>query len=128
MANPLGGPVICHNDVCPENVVFRDGIAVALLDFDFAAPGRPLHDLAQLAKMWVPLDTNEDAARFGRGGLDPFHRLRVVADGYGLPPGRAEFLQLLERSISTPDPGASFVVGSNLVRNPSSTWPKRWAG
>ena len=29
---------MCHNDVCPENVVFRDGIAVALLDFEFAAP------------------------------------------------------------------------------------------
>jgi len=33
----LDGPVICHNDVCLENVVFRDGVAIALLDFDFAA-------------------------------------------------------------------------------------------
>ena len=40
MADPEGGPVICHNDVCLENVVFRDGHAVALIDFDFAAPGR----------------------------------------------------------------------------------------
>ena len=31
--------VICHNDVCPENVVFRAGRAVpALLDFDFGLP------------------------------------------------------------------------------------------
>jgi hypothetical protein len=40
MADPEGGTVVCHNDVCVENVVFRDGVAVALLDFDFAAPGR----------------------------------------------------------------------------------------
>jgi len=100
MADPVGGSVICHNDVCPENVVFRNGVAVALLDFDFAAPGRPLHDLAQLAKMCVPLDTDEDAARFGRGGLDPFHRLRVVADGYGLPPDRSEFLAVLGQTIA----------------------------
>lgn len=40
--DPNGGPIICHNDVCPENVVVGDGEAVALLDFDFAAPGRPL--------------------------------------------------------------------------------------
>jgi hypothetical protein len=100
MADPDGGRVICHNDVCPENVVYRDGIAVALLDFDFAAPGRPHHDLSQLAKMCVPLDTDEDAARYGRGGLDPFHRLRVVADGYGLPPDRSEFLEVIGRSIA----------------------------
>jgi Phosphotransferase enzyme family len=72
MADPHGAPVICHNDVCPENVVYRNGSAVALLDFDFAAPGRRTHDLAQFAKMCVPLDTDDDAARFGRGGLDPF--------------------------------------------------------
>ncbi|MHB1785426.1 MAG: phosphotransferase [Acidimicrobiales bacterium] len=84
LADPDGGEVICHNDVCVENVVFRDGIAVALLDFDFAAPGRRLYDLAQLAKMCVPLDTPEDAAVWGRGSLDPFFRLRVVADSYGL--------------------------------------------
>jgi hypothetical protein len=100
MTDPDGGSVICHNDVCPENVVFRGGSAIALLDFDFAAPGRPLYDVAQLAKMWVPLDTEEDAARLGRGGLDPFHRLRVVADGYGLPPDRSELLDLLARSLA----------------------------
>jgi aminoglycoside phosphotransferase (APT) family kinase protein len=101
MADPDGGTLICHNDVCPENVVFHDGVAIALLDFDFAAPGRPEHDLSQLAKMWVPLDTEEDAARLGRGGLDPFHRLRVVADGYGLPPDRTEFLDVIANSIAT---------------------------
>ncbi len=99
MADPVGGMVICHNDVCPENVVFRDGVAVALLDFDFAAPGRSFHDLSQLAKMWVPLDTAEDAARYGRGGLDPFHRLRVVADGYGLAADRSEFLEIIGQSL-----------------------------
>ena len=46
MADPQGGPIICHNDVCLENVVFRNGRAVALLDFDFAAPGRRTFDLA----------------------------------------------------------------------------------
>jgi len=31
---------VCHDDVCSENVVFRDDIADALLDFEFDAPGR----------------------------------------------------------------------------------------
>lgn len=51
LADPVGGPVVCHNDVCLENVVFRHGVAVGLIDFDFAAPGRPAYDLAQFAHM-----------------------------------------------------------------------------
>ena len=31
----MGGPIICHNDVCLENVVFRDGQAIGLLDWEF---------------------------------------------------------------------------------------------
>ena len=50
MADPDGGSVMCHNDVCLENVVFRDGRAVTLLDFDFAAPGRRSFDLAAFAR------------------------------------------------------------------------------
>jgi hypothetical protein len=99
LADPAGGSVVCHNDVCPENVVFRDGIAVALLDFDFAAPGRPVRDLAIMARMCVPLDTPEDAAVWGRVGLDPFRRLRIVADSYGLAPGRGELLRIIEEMM-----------------------------
>ncbi len=106
LADPQGGEVICHNDVCPENVVYRSATAVALLDFDFAAPGRPEYDLAQLAKMCVPLDTDEDAARLGRGGLDPFTRLRIAVDGYGLPAERGEFVDILDDAIRT---GGDFV-------------------
>src|SRR5215212_6031411 len=45
LADPGGGPIAAHNDVCPENVVFRDGEAVGLLDFDSVAPGRTLGDV-----------------------------------------------------------------------------------
>ena len=64
LADPSGGPVVCHNDVCLENVVFRDGAAVGLLDFDFAAPGRPIHDLT-FSRMCVPIDDDTSAERLG---------------------------------------------------------------
>ena len=106
MADPDAGSVpavdlvICHNDVCLENLVYRDQVAVGLLDFDFAAPGRRVHDLATFARMNVPIDTDEDAALLGRcGPFDPMRRLRVVADAYGLPPGRAEFLDALADGV-----------------------------
>ena len=106
MADPDAGSVpavdlvICHNDVCLENLVYRDQVAVGLFDFDFAAPGRRVHDLASFARMNVPIDTDVDAALLGRcGPFDPMRRLRVVADAYGLPPGRAEFLDALAGGV-----------------------------
>jgi thiamine kinase-like enzyme len=109
MVDPAPGdaPVACHNDVCPENVVFRGGGAVALLDFDFAAPGRRVFDLASMARMCVPIDTDEHASRTGRGGLDPFIRLRLVADAYGLE--RHERTMLLDVLDEQIDRGGEFV-------------------
>jgi aminoglycoside phosphotransferase (APT) family kinase protein len=91
---------VCHNDVCPENVVFRDGIAVALLDFEFAAPGRPVYDLAHLARLCVPIDDDFDQARLGWRPADPPARLRLVADAYGLDrDDRAELLTAMNDAI-----------------------------
>jgi hypothetical protein len=50
--------------------------------------------------MTVPIDTPEDAARTGRGGLDPFVRLRVVADGYGLGADRWALVDAVERNVA----------------------------
>ena len=123
----VGDTVICHNDVCPENVVFRGGVAVALLDFDFAAPGTRLHDLARLALMTVPIDTPEDAARTGRGGLDPFTRLRVVADAYGLARDRVR-ARGRRRAQCRPRRAHSSSAGSTEARRPSSPCATPWAG
>ena len=96
LADPEGGPIVCHNDVCPENVVFRDGVAVAVLDFEFAAPGRPVYDLAHLARLCVPVEDGVDQVRLGWGRADRPARMRLVADAYGLDaPGRAELLALI---------------------------------
>jgi aminoglycoside phosphotransferase (APT) family kinase protein len=55
--------------------------AVALLDFEFAAPGRPVSDLAHLC---VPIYHEFDQARLGWRPADRPARLRLVADAYGL--------------------------------------------
>lgn len=109
LADPEPGleAVLCHNDLCPENVVFTDGVASAMLDFDFAAPGRRTWDIASMASMCIPLDTPEDAARTGRGALDPHRRLRVVADSYGLD--RDQQHELLDVIASRFANGGSFV-------------------
>jgi len=107
LSDPAGGSVICHNDVCLENVVFRDGAAVALLDFDFAAPGRPVYDLAQFARMCVPVDDEISAARLGWCPADKPGRLRLVADAYGLDAAaRRLLLEAMADSIAR---GGEFV-------------------
>jgi hypothetical protein len=108
MADPRGGPIVCHNDICWENVVFRDGRAVALLDFDFAAPGRVVYDLAQFARMCVPVDDDENAARLGWAPADRPRRVRLVCDTYGLDVnGRVELLSELDDAIAR---GGEFVL------------------
>ncbi|MER5434306.1 phosphotransferase [Streptomyces sp. NPDC002588] len=99
LADPEGGTMLCHNDVCPDNVVFRDGRAAALIDFDLAAPGRPLWDVAMTARYWVPLVDPASAAAFYPSGLDAPARLRILADSYGLSPrDRAELFGVIEQA------------------------------
>lgn len=93
------GDIVGHHDVCLENVVFRDGAAVAFLDFDFAAPGTRAWDVAALARMCVPVDDPGDAALLGWVGGDPFRRLGVVTTAYGHPLDHAEVADLLEAQI-----------------------------
>ena len=87
-SGPASGMTICHNDLYPENIVFRDGRVVALIDFAMAGPGRALWDLAIAAELWGPLG---DPARRDQHppDLDGIHRLGVLARGYRLEPDRA---------------------------------------
>lgn len=117
LADPEGGTLLCHNDVCPENVVFRGGRAAGLIDFDFAAPGRAVWDVAMTARYWVPMLDPVSAAVLYPSGLDAAARLRVLADGYGLAererlalPGVIEQTTavcraFVERRVADGDPG-----------------------
>jgi hypothetical protein len=124
------GLVLCHNDFCPENVVFRDGEAVAAIDFDFAAPGRPLWDLAWAAWYWVPMVPPQVAEVEGQGGLDPSRRLRLLADAYGIDAAdRRALLDLFPQVLETT---RRFIAGRVAAGDPVFTRidaerdPRRW--
>lgn len=77
-----GGRVTTHNDPNLDNVVFRDGQAVALIDFDLASPGRRAWDVACAARLWAPLRSDIDINDARRGaGIERFRRF---VDAYGL--------------------------------------------
>jgi hypothetical protein len=113
LADPAGGTLVCHNDVELSNVVFRDGIAVALLDFEFAAPGRAVYDLAQLARLCVPIEDDFDQDRIGWLPADRPARLRLVADAYGLDrDGRVELLSAIDDALDRIEAAARRSIGA----------------
>jgi len=87
-ADPEGGPVICHNDPFPVNFVFRGGRAVALIDFDTAAPGRALWDLALAIQIWAPLHAPQVRWYYPQR-LDGIARAGILARAYGINPEEA---------------------------------------
>ncbi len=76
------GPLVCHNDANLDNVVFRDGQAVALIDFDLAAPDSAVWDVALAARLWAPLREDQDISDVRKGRV--LERFRTFVDAYGL--------------------------------------------
>jgi phosphotransferase family enzyme len=72
--------VTCHNDLSPKNTVYRDlgaGLRpVAFIDWDIAAPGARIHDVAHVCWQYIGLGPGADIAHAAR-------LVAVVADAYG---------------------------------------------
>ena len=83
--------VICHNDVAPYNMAFVDGELRGLFDFDTAAPGPRVWDLAYLAYRIVPFA--EDSGPGAPASLSArLTRLDRLVTAYGVPYSRADVL------------------------------------
>ncbi len=91
--------LVSHNDVHPANLVFRDGRAVALIDFDLAGPGSAAWDLAAAARSWAPLQDDQDITDCRQGRS--LERFRIFMDAYGLT--RAERLLVAEAVVANHD-------------------------
>jgi Phosphotransferase enzyme family len=79
----VGAEVACHNDLSPKNTVYRDSgtglVPVAFIDWDLAAPGERIHDIARVCWQYLDLGpAGDDPAIAGR-------RMRLICDAYGLP-------------------------------------------
>ncbi|MCQ8194438.1 phosphotransferase [Streptomyces rugosispiralis] len=74
--------VVCHNDLSPKNTVYRPVSGalrpVAFIDWDLAAPGVRIHDVAHVCWQYLSLGPSiQDASEAAR-------RLRLIADTYEL--------------------------------------------
>lgn len=104
--------VICHNDFAPYNMVFKDEELVGVIDWDFAAPGPRLWDLAYLAYRTVPLMSSEnpDAPDLS---IDLGARMRLLLDSYG---SDATVPELLEMIVERLEDLASFTHSHGVSR------------
>ncbi|MDE0573547.1 aminoglycoside phosphotransferase family protein [Demequina sp. B12] len=73
--------VVCHHDFAPYNLVWNDGLPTGAIDWDFAAPGPRLWDVAYLAYRLVPLTSEQVGDGFTVG--ERRTRLRELMDAYG---------------------------------------------
>lgn len=85
---PLAGAqeVVCHNDLSPKNTVFDGNLRpYAFIDWDLAAPGARLHDVAHVCWQFIPLGPPTAIP-------DAHRRLRVVTHAYGLTSSTADLI------------------------------------
>lgn len=94
-----GAELVSHRDYCPGNVVFRNGLPAALIDFDLARPTTRVYDIANALYWWAPLLHPKDRAPTLIDADIP-HRAAVFADAYGMTDQqRHELVPLATRMV-----------------------------
>ena len=84
--------VACHNDLSPKNTVYRDLGAdlrpTAFIDWDLAAPGARIHDVAHVCWQYIGLGPGADITHTAR-------LVAVIADAYGPVPARSALVETI---------------------------------
>jgi hypothetical protein len=123
LADPAGGPVMCHADVRLENLVRDRTGRFAMIDLDLVAPGRRVWDVVSAARHLVPLRTPDLLTR-EQGDLDTHTRLRRFVDAYGLDDDdRHDFATVMAQRAAV---GHGFVLGR--LAHGEGAFAARWAG
>jgi phosphotransferase family enzyme len=75
--------IICHGDAGPYNIIFRNNLPVALIDFERATPGPRVWDIAFVIYRFAPLcDSSRQA--FTQALLQKIaRRIRIFLNAYG---------------------------------------------
>jgi hypothetical protein len=78
--------VVCHGDFGPWNLVWRGTRPVGVLDWDYAWPARPVHDVAYALEYVAPFRDDRVSREWlhHRAVPDRRRRLERFAEAYGL--------------------------------------------
>lgn len=78
------GEIIGHLDLYWTNVVFRDGLPCALIDWELAAPTTRVLEVALAATYWAGIRPDDQLLPWGISPDRRPERLRILCDAYGL--------------------------------------------
>ena len=114
------GQIVCHGDVAPRNTVFRDGRAVAFIDWDGIWVSEPIWDLAHAVWQFGPVCADGDP--LVRGWPAPpnrSERIAALVGGYRLEASQARLLAD-RSSTSSPAFAAAWTARRQPGTRPSS--------
>lgn len=125
-----GEQVVCHNDLSPKNTVYRDlgrGLRpVAFLDWDLAAPGPRIHDVAHVCWQYLDLGPAITRPAAAVGGL------RLLCDAYGLDDRRSLIETIMwwqdrcwrgiEAAAKAGDPAGVTLRAAGVVEGVRTSW------
>lgn len=110
-----------HRDVTPENVVFRESTAVALVDFDLAQPASRVDEVCNVLLWWAPLMPVEDREE-ALVDVDALARAALLVDSYGLDDaGRGAVVDVARRTAER----AWFFMRRRAERD-GGGWARMW--
>ncbi|MBB2911002.1 Ser/Thr protein kinase RdoA (MazF antagonist) [Streptosporangium becharense] len=115
--------LVGHCDVNLDNVIFRDGLPAALIDFDMARPTTRLFDVVTTLRHWAPIADPVDLEPLQRR-LEVGPRLRSFCDAYGLAPrDRRRLLDLARLRFDR-----SYHAMRAKAAAEGGGWARMWAG
>jgi len=113
--------LVGHCDLTHDNVVFRDGAPVAMIDFDLARPTTRLFDVVTTVRHWAPIADPCDRDPVHRT-IDVGPRLARFCAAYGLDAlARTRLLPALRLRLSR-----SYLAMRDRARTEGGTWARMW--
>ena len=121
--------VIGHCDTGPWNIVARNGLPVALIDWEVSGPVDPMFEIAQTCWLNAQLHDDDIAERQGLLSADTRARyVREILDGYEL--SRSQRVGFVDKMIEfAVHDAAEQVISANVTpetQDPTPLWGIAW--
>lgn len=123
----IGAPgpeqVVCHGDFAPWNTVWDGDRPVGIIDWDFARPAAPVHDVAYALEYVAPFRDDEECVRWLRYPEPPDRRRRLELFRTAYGPGAGDGVDMVDAVVAAQRDTADLVRRlADRGLEPQATW------